>query len=198
METVELTAKAGADWIGFVFFPKSVRAVDAHAATGLLPYCGDAEPVALLVDADDRLIDEVLATGISVLQLHGKETPDRVAQIKARTGAEIWKAVGVSTGADLVTLHHYDAADRWLLDAKPPEGSEVPGGHGAVFDWSILSGWQAQRPWLLSGGLDDSNVSYAISETGAAAVDVSSGVEASRGLKDAALIEAFIKAAKAA
>jgi phosphoribosylanthranilate isomerase len=131
-----------------------------------------------------------------VLQLHGTETPGRVAELKALTGAEVWKALGVREAADLAHAARFTAADRLLIDAKPPEGTAIAGGHGAAFDWTLLKGWTPPRPWLLAGGLTPENVAAAILETGAGAVDVSSGVERSRGLKDKDLVRAFLRAAK--
>lgn len=192
---VRRAASAGADWIGFVFFDRSPRAVTPEAAETLLLSVGDAIPVALLVDPDDALVNRITALGIHVLQLHGGESPERVAEIKARTGAEIWKAVGVSGKADLPGLTDFAAADRFLIDARPPQDASRPGGHGEAFDWSILEGWQAPRPWLLAGGLTQENVAEAIARTGADAVDVSSGVERAPGLKDWAKVRAFLQAA---
>jgi len=188
----------GADWIGFMFVERSIRAVTPAAAASLLLPIRRAQPVGVLADADDGLIDAVASTGISVLQLHGGETADRVAEVKARTGLEIWKAVGVSTPADLASLAVFEAADRFLIDAKPPDGAAVTGGHGTSFDWSILQGWQAPKPWLLAGGLTAETVADAVAATGAAAVDVSSGVERLRGWKDAGLVAEFVAAAKKA
>ncbi|MCI4643755.1 MAG: phosphoribosylanthranilate isomerase [Hyphomonadaceae bacterium] len=193
---VRLTAGAGADWIGFVFFERSPRAVTTEAAETLLLSVGNASPVALLVDPDDALVDRVTMLGIGVLQLHGQESPARLAEIKARTGAQIWKAVGVHEAGDLLPLGDFTAADRLLVDAKPPRGADRTGGHGHAFDWSVLNGWIAPKPWLLAGGLTPENVAAAIAQTSATAVDVSSGVERAPGLKDAARIRAFIKAAK--
>lgn len=198
-ETLRTAVQAGADWIGFVFFDKSPRAVTLFNTPTLLLGLGNAIPVALMVDPDDQLVDAVVGLGIRVLQFHGSETPDRLAQIKARTGAEVWKALGISTREDLAITDQYaGAADRLLLDAKPPGEADNPGGLGDVFDWTLLRDWQAPLPWLLAGGLTRSNVANAIEMTGATAVDVSSGVERARGLKDSALIRDFISAAKAA
>ena len=197
-DTLRAAVRAGADWIGFVFFEKSPRNITLAAAESLLMGMGMAEPVALLVDPDDALVDDVTALGIRILQLHGQEAPDRVAEIKTRTGGEVWKAVGVSEPADLERAERYvGSADRLLLDAKPKQGADVPGGAGEVFDWSLLRDWAVPMPWILAGGLSPENVGEAIKTTGAKAVDVSSGVERARGLKDAQRIEAFIKAAKA-
>lgn len=197
-DVVRRTDGAGADWIGFVFVEQSPRAITTGAVATLLLPIRQARPVALLADADDALIDAVLATGIAILQLHGDETPARVAEVKARTGAEVWKAIGVAEPGDLARALDYDAADRLLIDARPPAGAKVAGGHGTAFDWSILAGWSPATPWILAGGLTPETVAGAVAATGAEAVDVSSGVERMRGWKDAALVEAFVTAAKAA
>lgn len=192
---VRITDEAGADWIGFNFVSKSIRAVTPEAVQSLLLPIRRARPVALVADANNDQIAEIVETGIPVLQLHGSETPARVAEIKARTGLEVWKALGVAEPSDLNAAGAYTAADRLLIDAKPPAAAEVTGGHGTAFDWSILEGWQAPRPWLLAGGLTADTVGAAISATGAEAVDVASGVERVRGWKDADLVQAFVRAA---
>lgn len=198
-ETLRAAVQAGADWIGFVFFDKSPRAVTPYSVPTLLLGIGEAVPVALMVDPDDALIDDVIGLGIRTLQFHGNETPERLSDIKARTGAEVWKALGISTREDLAQAAKFtDAADRLLLDAKPPKGADNPGGLGEPFDWPILAEWQAPLPWLLAGGLTPNNVGEAIAATGAGAVDVSSGVERARGLKDTVLIRDFIKAVRSA
>lgn len=189
-------ADAGADWIGLVCVEASPRAVTLAEAPALIDAAGPARPVALLVDPDDALIDAVTGLGISILQLHGQETPERLAAIKARTGAEIWKALGVAEAGDLARATQFEAVDRLLIDAKPPPGADRTGGHGRAFDWQLLAGWQAPRPWLLAGGLTPDTVADAIAQTGAPAVDVSSGVERAPGVKDAGRITAFIRAAK--
>ncbi|MDX1293904.1 MAG: phosphoribosylanthranilate isomerase, partial [Hyphomonas sp.] len=155
-----------------------------------------ATPVALLVDPDDAQIDRIVALGFPVLQLHGSETPDRVAAIKARTGMEVWKAIGVAEADDLMRAATFEAADRLLIDARPPRDADRAGGHGLPFDWTLLEGWTAPRPWLLAGGLTPENVADAIRRTGAPGVDVSSGVERLRGLKDRERVSAFINAAR--
>jgi phosphoribosylanthranilate isomerase len=195
-DLVGFVAREGADWIGFNFAPGSPRRVTPQAAATLLMQVGRARPVALLVDPDDAEIDTIAALGFPVLQLHGAETPGRVAAIKARTGLEIWKVLGVAQRADLDGAAAYTAADRLLIDAKPPEGATRAGGHGQVFDWTILDHWTAPGPWMLAGGLTPGNVTAAIAATGAPAVDVASGVERIRGLKDRELVRAFIRAAK--
>ena len=197
-ETLRAAVRAGADWIGFVFFEKSPRNVTLAAAQTLLMGVGRAVPVALLVDPDDDLVRAVGALGFPILQLHGSETPERVGAIKALSGArEVWKAVGVASAADLQVAESYTGfADRLLLDAKPPSKADVPGGAGEAFDWALLKNWTAPLPWLLAGGLIPENVQEAIAATGARAVDVSSGVERARGLKDGQKIREFIAAAK--
>ena len=194
-DLVAFAAREGADWIGFMF-PVSPRQVTLAAAETLLLSVGKAVPVAVLLDPPDEEVRAVGALGFPVLQLHGQETPQRVGQIKAMTGAEVWKVLGIRSAEDLARAGDYGAADRMLLDAKPPEGDAQKGGHGAAFDWSLLKGWTAPKPWILAGGLTPENVADAIGQTAAPAVDVSSGVERIRGLKDRELVRAFIRAAK--
>lgn len=194
-DLVAFAAREGADWIGFMF-PVSPRQVTLAAAETLLLSVGKAVPVAVLLDPPDEEVRAVAALGFPVLQLHGSETPERVGQIKAMTGAEVWKVLGIRSAEDLARAGDYDAADRLLLDAKPPEGDAQKGGHGAAFDWRLLKGWTAPKPWILAGGLTPENVADAIGQTAAPAVDVSSGVERIRGLKDRELVRAFIRAAK--
>lgn len=194
-DLVAFAAREGADWIGFMF-PASPRQVTLAAAETLLLSVGKAVPVAVLLDPPDEEVRAVAALGFPVLQLHGAETPERVVQIKSMTGAEVWKVLGVRSEEDLKRAGDYDAADRLLLDAKAPEGADRAGGHGTVFDWSLLKDWTAPKPWLLAGGLTPENVADAVRQTGAPAVDVSSGVERIRGLKDRELVRAFIRAAK--
>ena len=191
-------SEAGADYLGLMFVPESPRAVSIGQADMLLPATGLATGVAVVADADDHLIDAIRFTGFPIIQLHGNETPERAREIKDRTGMEVWKAIGVREKADLAICAAYDAANHLLIDAKAPEGEKMAGGHGTAFDWSILKDWEAPKPWLLAGGLTPDNVRDAISATGAPGVDVSSGVEGERGVKDVAKIEAFIKAVKAA
>lgn len=194
-DRVAFAAGEGADWIGFVFAP-SPRQVTLAAAETLLLSAGKAVPVALLVDPSDAEAKAVAALGFPVLQLHGQETPERAAEIRALTGCAIWKAIGVRGRDDLGQIGTFLDIDALLLDAKAPEGAGVAGGHGQVFDWHILQGRTPPIPWLLAGGLNPENVAAAIRETGAPAVDVSSGVERERGVKDRELIRAFIRAAK--
>jgi phosphoribosylanthranilate isomerase len=192
---------AGADLIGLVRYPKSPRHVSLDQGRMLSARAkGRALRVALLVDPNDaELATTVEAFDPDVLQLHGSETPRRVAEIRARFGRPVMKAIGVEDAGDLARLSAYSAAERILLDAKPPKSANaLPGGNGVAFDWSLLAGVDPGVSFMLSGGLDPDNVAQAIALTGARAVDVSSGVERRPGDKDPARIEAFVKAARAA
>ncbi len=195
-DMVAFAAGEGADWIGLNFIPLSPRYVALDMAGSLLAAAGAARPVALLADPADDVAGAVAALGFPVIQLHGQETPERVAQLRSMTGLEVWKALGVRTAADLSGAGAFTAADCLLIDAKAPEESGQTGGHGQPFDWAILEGWTPPTPWLLAGGLTPENVARAIGDTGATAVDVSSGVEIRRGIKDKDRIRAFIRAAK--
>ena len=198
-ETLDAALAAGADQIGLVFFPKSPRHVSLDGARALAAQArGRAEIVALTVDAKDAELDIIVeAIRPDWLQLHGRETPERVAAVKARSGAHVMKAVGVAATADLAEAAIYaGTADRLLLDAKPPKGAVLPGGNGVAFDWSILHGFA--EPFMLSGGLSPENVADAIRIARPAAVDVSSAVETAPGRKDPHLIAAFIAAAREA
>ena len=199
-EALAAAAAAGARYAGFVFYPVSPRHIVPERAAGLaalLP--AGVVPVALSVDPEDDLVDRLAAISPSVmLQLHGRETPERVAEIRGRTGRRVMKAVKVSEEADLAEADRYlGAADMLLFDAKTPARmmNAMPGGNAVSFDWGILSGRGWPLPWMLSGGLAPGNVAEAIRVSGAAAVDVSSGVESAPGVKDPALIDAFLGAA---
>jgi len=196
-EHISAAAEAGARYVCLVFFSQSPRAVSVDEAAMLAPLVpvGVAR-VGLFVDPDDALLDEVLArVPLDVIQLHGSESPDRVAAVKALTGLPVMKAVGLSDASDLPALTDYGlVADMLLVDAKPPRDADLPGGNGLSFDWRLLVGRKWLRPWMLAGGLTAQNVAEAIRLTGAPAVDVSSGVEAEPGLKDEGLIRAFIAA----
>lgn len=198
-ETLRAAVRAGADWIGFMFVEKSPRYVTLAAVETLLMGIGLATPVAVLVDPDDEQVAGIGRLGFPVIQLHGTESPKRCAEIKQISGAkEVWKAVGIASSQDLTLAAAYAGfADRLLLDAKPSEDAVISGGAGEVFDWHLLKDWETPVPWILAGGLTPDNVSEAIAATGARAVDVSSGVERMRGVKDAEQIEAFIHAVKA-
>jgi phosphoribosylanthranilate isomerase len=190
---------AGARYLGFVFFPKSPRAVTAEVAAELsaLVPVGVAQ-VGLFVNPDDALLEQVLAlVPLDIIQLHGSETPERVAQVKALTGLPVMKAVGISGPEDLGQLTEYGlVADMLLVDAKPPKNADLPGGNGLAFDWRLLVGRHWLRPWMLAGGLTPDNVAEAVRLTGAPVVDVSSGVESAPGVKDAQMIHRFISAAE--
>jgi phosphoribosylanthranilate isomerase len=190
---------AGADFIGFVFYPPSPRAVTPDEAAALSRRApGGPQRVGLFVDPEDALIEAVLAAGgLDLIQLHGEETPARAAEVRACFGLPVMKALGVAEPADLALLAEYaPAVDRFLLDAKPPPGASLPGGNAAAFDWRLVAGRAIPRPWLLAGGLTPANVAASVRASGAPGVDVSSGVERARGVKDPALIRAFVAAAR--
>ncbi|TCZ55972.1 phosphoribosylanthranilate isomerase [Roseicella aquatilis] len=196
----DAAAAAGADLVGFVFYPPSPRAVTPESAATLSArLAGGPQRVGLFVDPEDALLEAVLAAlPLDLIQLHGEETPARAAAIRARFGRPVMKALGVAEPADLARLAEYaSAVDRFLLDAKPPPGASLPGGNAAAFDWGLLAGQAIPRPWLLAGGLTPETVGAALRRTGAPGVDVSSGVERARGVKDPALIQAFVTAARA-
>lgn len=198
-EHVRTAAEAGAGYLGFVFFPKSPRHVTIAQARDLVLQApiGVAK-VALLVDAgDDEIAAITGAVPLDMLQLHGKESPERVADLRARFGLPVMKAVGVAEAADLAVLPGYEAvADQILVDAKAPKGAALPGGNGLAFDWRLIAGRKWAKPWMLAGGLTADNVAEAVRRTGAAQVDVSSGVESAPGEKDPAKVAAFIAAAR--
>ncbi len=192
---------AGADYLGFNFFPKSPRYVSHATAAGLMSGVPErVANVALVVNASDEELGALIATaGPDILQLHGSEKPERVAEIKTRFGLPVMKAIGIATQSDLPQIDAHGAvADLLLLDAKPPKGADRPGGNAVAFDWSLLAGKDIAVPWLLAGGLGPVNVADAIQQTGAVQVDVSSGVERAPGMKDPGLMHAFIRAARAA
>ena len=197
-EGVDAALQAGADFVGFVLFPPSPRNVSLERATALVARArGKAKIAALTVDGDDKLIQAIAATlRPDILQLHGKETPERVSAIRAMTGIAVMKAVGVAAETDLAAIASY-SMDRLLLDAKPPRDATRPGGHGVAFDWSLLQNFEWSGPWFLSGGLKTKNVTVALQATRAPGVDVSSGVESAPGRKDPARIHAFVKAVRA-
>jgi phosphoribosylanthranilate isomerase len=198
---LEAALAGGADYVGLVFFPPSPRNLSPAAARPLAVRArGRVKVVALMVDPDDALIDAVIASvDPDILQLHGEESPERVAEVRRRWAKPVMKAVKVETAGDADTaLRYRGAADLILFDARAPKDATRPGGNGAPFDWGTLAGVKDEVAYMLSGGLTPDNVAEAIRVTGAALVDVSSGVETSPGKKDAELIRRFLRAAKAA
>lgn len=198
----ETAGAAGADMIGLVFYPPSPRAVTpAQAATVAARVADGVGKVGLFVDPDDASIDAVLsAVPLDLLQLHGAETPERLAEIRRRFAVPVMKAVKIAGRADVARADAYSAAaDRLLFDAKPPKdmAGALPGGNALAFDWQLLAGRDWPLPWMLSGGLDARNVAEAVRISGARAVDVSSGVEDRPGVKNPDKIRAFVAAAKA-
>ena len=196
-ETLDAALDHGAAFVGAVVFPKSPRHIDPlHAATLFERARGRAKIVAVTVDADDRLLTEIsLILKPDLIQLHGHETPERAKQVRRLTGAGIIKALPVSTPADLQAADIWEGvADHLMFDARPPEGSDLPGGMGARFDWSMMQGRTYRRPWFLAGGLNPENAAQAAAISGAPMLDVSSGVESAPGVKDAARIAAFLQA----
>ena len=200
-ETIRVAAEAGARYLGFNFFARSKRSVTLQEAAMLAPEVpvGVAK-VGLVVDVDDAFLSALLeAVPLDMIQLHGADSPARVAEVKARFGLPVIKAIGIAGPGDLAQIDAYSAvADMLLIDAKAPEGAVLPGGNGLPFDWQLLANrkyWT--KPWMLAGGLTPHNVSEAIRRTGARAVDVASGVETAPRVKDAALIRAFCAACAA-
>ncbi len=196
---VSAVAAAGAAYAGFVFYANSPRNLSPFQARGLsMAAPVGLAKVALTVDADDAFLEELMAVvPLDMLQLHGHETPERVAEIRTRFGLPVMKAIGVADEGDLAGLMEMSlAADQLLIDAKPPRGADLPGGNGLAFDWRLLVGRKWLRPWMLAGGLTPANVAEAVRLTGARQVDVSSGVEAAPGVKDHARIAAFMAAAQ--
>jgi len=198
-EAVTAALEGGAAFLGFVFFEKSPRKVAPDAAWRLAqPVRGKAKVVALLVDPSDAEADRIAqVVQPDFIQLHGAETPARANDIARRTGAAIIKALPVSEASDLAAAADFESvAEHLMFDAKPAKDAERPGGGGQPFDWTLLSGRRFQRPWFLAGGLDPWNLAQAVQQSGAPLADVSSGVERGAGLKDPALIRAFLDAAK--
>lgn len=197
-ETLNAAVDAGAAYVGFVFFEPSPRHLEIPMATTL----AQSVPVgvckvALVVNADDEMLDAILGSvPIDMIQLHGRETPERVAQIKDRFGLPVMKAVGIADESDLPALMDYgQVADQILVDAKPPKDATLPGGNGLAFDWRLIANRRWATPWMLAGGLTPQNVDEAVRLTGARQIDVSSGVEMTTGVKDIQRISDFIRAA---
>jgi len=196
---VAAAVEGGAAMVGFVFFPKSPRYVSPQRAGELSQNVPDGvTKVGLVVDADDALLAEITEkAGLDMLQLHGLETPERVAEIRQRFGLPVMKVLPVSGADDLEAAKDYEnAADRLMFDAKPPSGAERPGGNALAFDWGLLAGATFALPWMLAGGLTVENLHEAVKTSGAAAIDVSSGVEDAPGRKSPGKIRAFLAAAK--
>jgi phosphoribosylanthranilate isomerase len=202
-EAVAAAVAGGAAYLGLNFFAKSPRYVLPQGAARLtapLAQTSSAKSVALMVDPADADLDHILgAFRPDLLQLHGSETPARVAAIAARTGLPIIKVIGVRDRADIAAARAYEgAAEHLMFDAKPPKDAELPGGNGVAFDWTLLDDVKLHRPWFLAGGLDPWNVTEAVKLSRAPLVDVSSGVERGPGVKDPDLITAFLSAVRRA
>lgn len=199
-ETLDAAIKARAEYVGFNFYPPSPRYLSPRDAAALSARAeGRTQRVGLFVDASDETIAEFLAAArLDAIQLHGAETPERAAQVKARFGLPVWKALSIASEADVARANAYaDAADLVLFDAKTPKGT-LPGGMGLAFDWSLVANWKGPLAWGLAGGLTPENVAEAIGLTGAPLVDTSSGVETAPGVKDGARIAAFCASARSA
>jgi phosphoribosylanthranilate isomerase len=200
-ETVAAARDHGADMIGFIFFPKSPRNVSVEQAARLRQAAiGRAMAVAVTVDASDAALDAIVS-GMEpdMLQLHGHESPERVVVVKARFGLPVMKAISIRERADLDQIAPFiGAADNFLLDAKAPKGSELPGGNGVSFDWTLLSALDPGLDYMLSGGLNAGNAAEALRVTHAPGLDVSSGVESAPGVKDIGLMNKFFAAVAAA
>jgi len=198
-EALDVAVEAGAHYTGFVFFPPSPRSlnpVQAASLTEAVPPSVDR--VGLFVDADDDYLGDVLSrVPLDMVQLHGSEPPERIDAIKARWGKSVMKAVPVARAEDLAQIRRYEGVADWLLfDARPPAGADRPGGNAQSFDWSLLQGLNLSLPWMLAGGINSENVAEAVRLSGASAVDVSSGVEDSPGIKSPEKIRAFLKTAR--
>jgi len=195
---VAAAVAAGAAYVGFVFFPPSprnLRPADARDLAVAVP--PGVAKVGLVVDMGDADLDALLAdVPLDILQCHGRESPERVAAVRARSGLPVMKAVGIAGADDLGALDaHAVAADMLLVDAKPPRGAALPGGNGLAFDWRLIANRRWAKPWMLAGGLTPDNVAAAVRLTGARQVDVSSGVESAPGIKDAERMADFVAAA---
>jgi phosphoribosylanthranilate isomerase len=200
-EAIDAALENGADMTGFVFYPRSPRHLSMNDAARFVHRVGArARRVLLLVDPDEALLTTAMKLiDPDIFQLHGQETPERVASIRERFGRPVMKALPIADASDLASIVRYEPfCDYLLFDAKPGPDAKRPGGNGTTFDWSLLRGVETRKPWLLAGGLDPENVAQALDSTGAPGVDVSSGVEASRGVKDPDKIAAFIGKVRAA
>lgn len=200
-EAVDRAVALGATHIGFIFFPKSPRHMEPADAGRLADRIrGKAKIVSVSVDADNDDLDEIAdLIRPDILQLHGKESPERVLTIKAVSGLPVWKALSVTEADDLKNIDPYDGiANRFLFDAKAPKNSELPGGNGVSFDWRLLANLDAGVDYMLSGGLNKDNIAEALAIARPAGIDVSSGVESSPGVKDLKMMEAFFDAVRRA
>ncbi|NKB51694.1 MAG: phosphoribosylanthranilate isomerase [Rhizobiaceae bacterium] len=200
-ESVRTAQCGGATHLGFIFFPKSPRNVSPQQAARLVQDVADIKTVAVTVNADNQFLNEITeAMNPDILQLHGAESSKRVAEIKQRYQRPVMKALAIREASDLDRIANYEGiADMFLLDAKPPEGSQLPGGNGVSFDWSLIAGLHSRLPILLSGGIDQSNLNQALDyvqqdQNDLIGIDVSSGVESSPGVKDILKIEKFLAA----
>lgn len=193
---VSAAVKADARWLGFVLFPPSPRHVDPQGAGELAHLAGSRETVAVTVDADDELLRQIRdAMQPDWIQAHGEETPDRIVQMRQYAKRGVWKAIPVAEADDVERAKQFEGvADRILFDAKPPVGADRPGGWGEGYDYALLKNLHISIPWLLSGGLDPTNVRAAVAASGATAVDVSSGIETGPGVKSARLMSDFAAA----
>ena len=199
VDDVRACAGAGANYMGLVFFEKSPRNITIPAARDLaLAAPMGLAKVALVVNPSDAELDAIAGTvPLDMIQLHGRETPERVAEVKARYGLPVMKAVGIADANDLPKLESYfGVADQILVDAKPPKGRELPGGNGLSFDWRLIAGRRWPCPWMLAGGLTPENVAEAVKMTGTKQVDVSSGIEDAPGQKNAELIQKFVQSSR--
>ena len=200
-EALDAALAGGASHVGFIFFPKSPRNISPDEAGRLRQAArGKAKAVAVTVDASDALLDEIVTSmSPDMLQLHGTESPARVVELKGRYGLPVMKAFAIREAPDLGAIKpHLGVADRFLFDAKPPIGSELPGGNGIAFDWSLLQGLDPGIDYMLSGGLNAANIGDALRLANPPGIDISSGVESAPGVKDAVLIEEFFRAVRTA
>ena len=200
-EAAERAVALGASHVGFIFFPKSPRNIEPDDAGRIADRIrGQAKIVAVTVDADNDELDEIVsALNPDILQLHGSEDADRLLTVKAMYGLPVMKAFSVREASDLERIDAYiGIADRFLFDAKPPKGSELPGGNGVSFDWKLLDALDGSVDYMLSGGLNADNIGEAMAQTSARAIDISSGVESAPGVKDLKLMESFFNAVRQA
>ena len=198
-ETDAAAVDAGAAYLGYVFFERSPRNVSFKTARALaLDVPDGVAKVALTVDADDAMLEALTGTvPLDMIQLHGSESPARVAEVKALTGLPVMKAVGVAGADDVTRIAEFEGvADQVLVDTKPPKGVDRPGGNATTFDWSLIAGRRWSTPWMLAGGLTTENIAQAVAATGARQVDLSSAVESAPGVKDPDLIRAFMAASQ--